>query len=205
MLSILLGLLLELPAFSAQTMTDETHERVLKLLRDTISTRERQYHRVPPVQPAPRMLTLNEMELLYLQNKITAREFQSFLREHYPEIASPDSTSTPGAPIIVNDPRPAPLPGTAETGQDIMPALSPEQAAISDLEKKMDDLLRLKAAREQAARTNSISGTEDNPLMQPGPKTKRQRLDELLKLHIEGGISETEYRDKREKILFAPE
>jgi len=77
------------------------------------------------------------------------------------------------------------------------------KSALSEVEAKMEELLRLKAAREKAALTNAMAAT--NGAAKPTAQTKRQRLDELLKLYVEGKIPETEYRARRAKILAEPE
>ena len=77
------------------------------------------------------------------------------------------------------------------------------KSALSEVEAKMEELLRLKAVREKAALTNAMAAT--NGAAKPTAQTKRQRLDELLKLYVEGKIPETEYRARRTKILAEPE
>jgi len=59
-------------------------------------------------------------------------------------------------------------------------------------------LIRLKQAREQ---TTNTSVTTTN---RPSGVTKRQRLDSALRLHIEGKLSDAEYKQLREKILLEP-
>jgi hypothetical protein len=77
------------------------------------------------------------------------------------------------------------------------------KSALSEVEAKMEELLQLKAAREKAALTNAMAAT--NGAAKPTALTKRQRLDEVLKLYVEGKIPETEYRARRAKILAEPE
>jgi len=77
------------------------------------------------------------------------------------------------------------------------------KSALSEVEAKMEELLQLKAAREKAALTNAMAAT--NGAAKPTAQTKRQRLDEVLKLYVEGKIPETEYRARRAKILAEPE
>src|SRR5712692_4536526 len=77
------------------------------------------------------------------------------------------------------------------------------KSALSEVEAKMEELLQLKAAREKAALTNAMAAT--NGAAKPTAQTKRQRLDELLKLYVDGKIPETEYRARRAKILAEPE
>ena len=61
----------------------------------------------------------------------------------------------------------------------------------------LDQLIRAQEAREKEA-TNKVSTTT-------GPKTKRQKLDDLLKQLVEGKISDEDYKAQREKILAEPE
>jgi len=56
----------------------------------------------------------------------------------------------------------------------------------------MDELLLLKAARERA-KTNAPPTT--------GQKSKRERLNEMLRLVVEGQMSDAEYKQMRAKIL----
>src|SRR5258708_20782500 len=63
------------------------------------------------------------------------------------------------------------------------------KSALSEGEAKMEELLRLKAVRENAALTTAMAAT--NGAAKPTAQTKRQRLDELLKLYVGGKIPET--------------
>ena len=60
----------------------------------------------------------------------------------------------------------------------------------------MDELLRLKAARENSAATNVVSNTATNSAVPAAPKTKRERLNELLLLVVAGKITDADYKDK---------
>ena len=62
----------------------------------------------------------------------------------------------------------------------------------------MDALIKARAAREKA--TNAPPRT-----VTAGPKTKRDRLNDLLRLYIEGKISETELNERRSKIIAEPD
>ncbi len=189
----------------------------------------------PPAQQR-RSPTLAEVERMYLDGKITAKEFQQYLKEIPPQQPLPARTqsgpsaagTTQTAPASgmssnaqdralemlriltgkTNSPvrtatappsRGSPSTGTA-TNQVVEPPLAnPSNPALTDVETKMNELQRLKEAREKAAQaaTNAPATT--------GPKTKRQRLDELLKQFIEGKIPEAEYKQKREKIVAEPD
>lgn len=130
-----------------------------------------------------------EMEKLYLEGKINAKDFQKYLQ---------------GQRI-----RPPTAAGSVESGASKGPAMptptnavaTPEgrtaPAAMTDVEKKLDELIRAQDAREKAA-TNVPSAVT-------GPKTKRQKLDDLLKRLIENKVSEEDYKAERQKILAEPD
>ena len=129
--------------------------------------------------------------------KISAKEYQKLLADikSRPQIApapakpAPPPANTAPKPTAVapNTNRP-PVAATATNQQD----------KISDVEAKMDALIRAKAAREKATNTPPRSVTA-------GPKTKRDRLNDLLRQYIEGKISETELNERRAKILAEPD
>lgn len=154
--------------------------------------------------------TLAEIERQYLDGKITAREFQRFLQT-YRAMPRP----APVAAAVTNDVHARALAILHTTKPNVAanregPALTeplPDSpgstngnvnaAAIQDVETKIDELIRLKAAREQSTNTSSTNAPAGN-------LTKRQRLDALLRLHIEGKLSDTEYKQRREKTLLEP-
>ena len=161
--------------------------------------------------------TLPEMERMYLDGKITAREFQKFLQTHRPEpvTAAPPVAgatndvhlralellrkTTPNAAAnrqgpAISEPLPEPEVAKGATTNETAKA-----AALQDVESKLDELLRLKQAREQ---TNSTVTSTNAPA---GPKTKRDRLDEALRLYIQGKLTDAEYKDRRAKILAEPD
>ena len=75
------------------------------------------------------------------------------------------------------------------------------QAKLTEVEVKMDELLRLKAAREKTGTNVTNTGqTAAGP-----PKTKRQRLDDLLKLLIDDKINQTEYDTRWKTIVAEPD
>jgi hypothetical protein len=171
-----------------------------------------------PVRPPATVLTnavrpptLAEIERQYLDGKISAREFQRFLQTYRaPRIAPPakaitnDVHSRALAVLYTTKPNMAANPqGPALTE----PLPDPEgvtnaivsDAALQDVEGKIDELIRLKQAREQATNATA-TGTN----MPAGTLTKRQRLDATLKLYIEGKLSDAEYKARREKILLEP-
>jgi hypothetical protein len=115
-------------------------------------------------------------------------------------------------PPAVAPPAPAGAPATSQTnvharaldvlhqatGQAPAKRVPPgAESRLSEVEAKMDELLRLKEAREKAAQTNAVPST--------APKTKRQKLDELIVLFVNGKISEAEYNEQRNKIVAEPD
>ena len=110
-----------------------------------------------------------------------------------PRAASPkDSAATPAA--VVNQPAvTSPAPPTEPT---------PQQTKISEVEARIDQMLRQKEAREKAALTNAASAATNN--IPAGPQTKRQRMDALLRQFIDGTLPEAEYNTRRAKILAEP-
>jgi hypothetical protein len=143
-----------------------------------------------PAQPLP---TFAEMEQMYLDGKISAKDFQKYLQNmkvtqlltntaRSPSVAA---TAKPPPPAVTNAPDLAPVPGPEEP-----------KTAVTEVEKKLDELIRAQAEREKAA-TNAPPPTT-------GPKTKRQRLDDLLKQLIDGKISDEDYKTQRQKILNEP-
>ena len=226
---ILLGLALNLDAAPAQQQTNQAQDKALEMLRQMTSEREKRRAPVPsePKNAPPKAEpTFAEIERQYLQGKITAKQFQKYLQDHNisvppktvppsdndalaveilrreiakapaePAVAPPPVKPAGVKPEAVASPAPRPEPGTTP---------GPDQTALTEVERKMDELLRLKAAREQAALTNAPAATGTNSSAATAPKTPRQRLDELLKLHIEGKLSEAEYNEKRNKVIAEP-
>jgi hypothetical protein len=123
-----------------------------------------------------------ELEDAYLNRQITARRFEEALKllERHQKITE----ERKAAVNKLLQERGLQPPGSAA-----------EQKKITDVENKMDELMRQKAQRDKAS-TNAPPA---------GPLTKRQRLDALLRQLIEGKITDAEYREKREKVLAEPD
>ena len=79
---------------------------------------------------------------------------------------------------------------------------TPQQKKISDVEARIDEMLRLKAEREKAALTNATAVNTNLPAK---PLTRRQRLDAILKQNLDGKLSDADYQAQRAKILAEPE
>jgi hypothetical protein len=187
-----LALAVSLSVVRSQTLTPEDEKKARDLLRQAMGQGETP--RVAPAPLSPKARAFADMERQYLEGKISARQFQKFLREQQFEPAG--SPPPPVAPPMT-PPAPASLPPP-------LPAGAAEDMTLSEVEKRMEALLRAKAEREKAGLTNLVNTAGTNAPA-AGPKTKRQRLDELLRLHVEGRISEAEYKQQRAKLIAEPD
>jgi hypothetical protein len=214
-----------------------------------------------PEQPP----TLEQLEQSYAADKITARQFQWYLRRYKalyvkstnapaspappaprpaasaPEIKSAPPVApqvqpaavavsnqppSPARPPATNAPSPPPAalppvpaaptvlssklpeqtltnsPATNSAAKASSPASAEENdPAIREVEVKIDKLLKLKEARDQAAKLETLLATNTPAKL----KTKRQRLNELIRLHVNGVLTEPEYKTKRDAIVAEPE
>lgn len=83
----------------------------------------------------------------------------------------------------------------AAAGKVIEPMPEPATPALTDVETKIRELEKAKEAREKVTNTPTASA----------PKTKREKLDALLKQFVEGKISEEDYKKQRAKVISEPE
>jgi hypothetical protein len=129
-------------------------------------------------------------------------------------IRSLPTNEPPVTPKAAPPARPAPEPAKAASPKAAEPvrarettkaAPTPDEAArqkkISDVEARLDEMLKQKEAREKAALTNAA--TTNN--ISATPLTKRQRLDDLLKQMIDSKITGAEYNERRAKIVAEPD
>ena len=207
-----LGVACAAGAFAASDATNDIHQKALDVLRKTIDSLENK-QAPPPSNTAPpaREPTFADVEQLYLKGKITAREFQKYLEDHKLDPAKLTNHETQSRAVGVLrkelDKAEAGQPNSAaaKASSPAQETRTDEQSGLSDLDKKLDELLRLKAARETAIATNTASLRGTNAAAASAPKTKRQRLDNLLKLYIDGKIAEADYKEKRSKLITEPE
>jgi hypothetical protein len=209
--------------------TNDVHQRALEVLRQLEGFDKKQIPMPAPPAPAPkRQPTAADVEQFYLQGKITAKEYQKYLEDHRLDparVPNRDSqakaidllrneTNKPGdvqsksaagavKPTVPPAGRNAITSKESDAKNEV--ASTPEQSNLSDLEKKMDELLRLKAAREAAATNNTASNTATNAAGPVVPKNKRDRLNDLLKLYIDGKIQDAGYKEQRAKIVAEPD
>jgi hypothetical protein len=148
---------------------------------------------------APQLSTLNSQ----LSTNSNSQLSTNIVPPGLPVPPAPVVTSTklPDAPA-----GPAAAGATSETNNS--PAVSvsrpildvDEDPEVKAVQTKIDELLRLKEARDNAAKLNLILAT-NTPAAQ---QSKRQRLNELIRLHVNGKLTEAEYNAKRAAIIAEP-
>jgi hypothetical protein len=177
----------------------------------------------PPSNQIP--MPLAELERQYLEGKISAKQYQRTLVQlkqeqqmradeenrarvlealRQQQTTRPSISPKPPATLAVPQqakPAKTAAPTAAAPTPAVTPEVNPQQSKISEVEARIDEMIRQKAAREKAALTNAAANTNNVP---SGPQTKRQRLDGLLKQYVEGALSEADYKEKRGKILAEP-
>ena len=98
--------------------------------------------------------------------------------------------------------KPAPAKKAVEPAPVVVapPQPTAEQKKISEVEARLDEMMRQKEARDKAAQA---AGSKTNA--PSGPMTKRQKLDALLKDYIDGKIPEADYHTRRAKLVAEPD
>ena len=125
-----------------------------------------------------------------------------------PATSAPVATNAAALNSTASEPAKAASPKAAtpvHARESTNAAPTPDEAArqqkISEVEARLDEMLRQKEAREKAALTNATATNN----ISVTPQTKRQRLDALLKQMIDGKITSSEYNEKRAKIVAEPD
>ncbi len=125
--------------------------------------------------------------------------------------SAPAASKPKAEPATSKEPKDAPAAKPAAKPATVTaqpPALAPapaptaEQKKLSEVEQRIDDLVRQKEARDKAVQAGGNSKTNAAPA---GPLTKRQKLDALLKNYIDGKVSEADYHARRAKLVAEPE
>ncbi len=202
--TVLIGTALGALSVAAQNPADDAQVRALKVLRDTILQQERRGAAAVTNPPAPKLPTVEELERMYLTGKLTARQFQQLVQDYKlaraKSVSATNQSARPRAvvPAAPTTPPATNAPATTTNAPAAVVSDSEDLAAqnrLAELEAKMDELLR--------QRTNRAEGpTNGAP---PGPKTKRERMDDLLRLLIAGKISQEDYNARRAKIMAEPD
>ena len=223
---IVLGTLLSLSPLCAQkTSLEDRQKKALEILNRAIAEHQRKTGKPAGAAPARSPATeqsYQEVERQYLDGKITTKQFQKYIKDHQAELSSLIATPSSVAPQVepLPDPVKAAIPSPKDVGpsegNEVKPAgayklpnkedkATPEQkTTLAEIEAKMEELQRLKEAREQALLTNAVTAT--NVVAKPAaPQTKRERMNDLLRLLIDGKISDADYQEKRAKIVAEPD
>jgi hypothetical protein len=180
-------------------------------LKKKVAERQTKGSPAKPNTAGIRLATPAELERLYLDGRITAKEYQRKLADYKAAMASM-TNQTPQAQAIEalrrdagkNTPlkpaqakaKTAPPPPLAK-GATNQPASAEKK--FTEVEAKFDELIQKKSQREQAAKA---AATNASPA---APKTKREKLDALLKAFIDGRLSEKDYDEQRAKVINEPE
>jgi len=211
------------PAAPAKTNT--TNAEAMELLRRVIAEQQKnpdKIIRIPastnalPVKP-----TKADLERQYLAGQLSAKQYQKALdqldkeeQKHAAELekqrkreAQQAAKAAAAAAAAAKKPAEAKAPVTAPAPPLLAATNAPaeqtlEQKKLSEVEARIDEMLRKKAERDKAA-VNNAAPTTNSPAKTP--LTKRQRMDALLKQMIDGKISEADYAAQRAKLLAEPD
>lgn len=197
----------------------DPNAEALRILRATIAEQTKNPDKVirtpdddlPVSKPAPvtpRNAAAAELEQRYLAGKISQREYEKELARL--TAPGPASTNAPASRTSAKKTSTAPKATSPRDSSGPPPAIEPaftapppqsteRQKKISEVEGRLDDMIRAKEARERAAQTNA-------PTAAPGQKlSKRERLDFLLRQVVQGKLSDEEYKKERERIMAEPD
>jgi hypothetical protein len=172
----------------------EDQRKAQELLRQKVEERQKKN---ASAQTNAVQLTQAEVEQQYLAGKITAKQFQQYLRQQpaaKPKMSAEQQVQALQMLRALTGKTNTPV---AEKGASapVDVAAEPANPAIVDVEGRIRELEKLKEAREKG--TNAPTATV--------LKTKREKLDALLKQFVDGKISDAEYKEQRAKIIAGPD
>jgi hypothetical protein len=223
---LIAGLACGIAAVSAQTPaapknTNAPNAEAMELLRRVIAEQQKNPDKVIRIPASTNALpvkpTKADLERQYLAGQLSAKQYQKALdqldkeeQKHAAELekqrkreaqqaakAVAAAAASAKKPAEVKAPVAAPAPPLlAATNAPAEQTL--EQKKLSEVEARIDEMLRKKAEREKAA-VNNAATTTNSPATTP--LTRRQRMDALLKQMIDGKISEADYSAQRAKLL----
>ena len=210
---------------AAPMKTNAPNAEAMELLRRVIAEQQKnpdKIIRIPastnalPVKP-----TKADLERHYLAGQLSAKQYQKALdqldKEEQKQAAELEkqrkreaqqaAKAAKAAPVPAKKPAAAKAPATAPAppllaATNAPPEQTLEQKKLTEVEVRIDEMLRKKAEREKAA-VNNAAPTTNSPAQTP--LTKRQRMDALLKQMIDGKISEADYTAQRARLLAEPD
>lgn len=212
---------------AAPKKTNAPNAEAMELLRRVIAEQQKnpdKIIRIPASTNAlPVKATKADLERQYLAGQLSAKQYQKALdqldkeeQKHAAELEkqrkreaqqAAKAAAAAAAAAAAKKPAEAKAPVTAPAPPLLAATNAPaeqtlEQKKLSEVEARIDEMLRKKAEREKAAVNNAAAPT-NSPAQTP--KTKRQRMDALLKQMIDGKISEADYSAQRAKLLAEPD
>lgn len=210
---------------AAPKKTNAPNAEAMELLRRVIAEQQKnpdKIIRIPASTNAlPVKATKADLERQYLAGQLSAKQYQKALdqldkeeQKHAAELekqrkreAQQAAKAAAAAAAAAKKPAEAKAPVTAPAPPLLAATNAPaeqtlEQKKLSEVEARIDEMLRKKAEREKAAVNNAAAPT-NSPAKTP--LTKRQRMDALLKQMIDGKISEADYSAQRAKLLAEPD
>jgi type IV secretory pathway VirJ component len=205
---------------AAPKKTNAPNAEAMELLRRVIAEQQKnpdKIIRIPASTNAlPVKATKADLERQYLAGQLSAKQYQKALdqldkeeQRHAAELEKQRNREAQQAAKAAPAKKPAEAkaPVTAPAPPLLAATNAPaeqtlEQKKLSEVEARIDEMLRKKAEREKAAVNNAAAPT-NSPAQTP--KTKRQRMDALLKQMIDGKISDADYTAQRAKLLAEPD
>jgi hypothetical protein len=185
---VILAVSAAMPAHS-QVAKKRVQERIEELIKKAMAEQEKK----PGTNaPSPLQSIYNDIERQYLGGELTARQFMLINQEL--ELYARTNLDARALSILPQQLRARFSTEGAAAGTN---APNAEEAAFTDIEKKIDELMVRNAQLQKSAATNAPSAAE--------PKTKREKLDHLLRLFINEKLTKQEYEAQRAKILAEPE
>lgn len=189
-----------------QAQVDDAYFRALQALRRSVVDPEANSPRTGTNAPGP-ATTLDALERQYLEGKLTARQYHRSALE----FRARNAASLAGVAAAATAPA-APAPATAAPTTAAAPAHPTADAAagtnradnapsldrLAAMEAEMDRIIQEKAARDKAS-------TNQGPAAPAAPKSKRDKLNELLRELIAGKISEDQYKVRWAQITAEKE
>lgn len=199
--------------------TNAINPEAMRLLRQVIAEQQRNPDRIIRVPASTNTVSVSptkvELEKQYLSGQLSAKQYQKALdrlakeekkrleeaeKQHKREaqeaaakVATKSAAPVQPVPKVEAAVKPAPAPAPVEP--------TAEQRKLTDVEQRIDAMMKQKAEREKAAAA-ATSSTNSAP---NAAQTKRQRLDALLKQVIDGKLSDSDYKAQRSKILAEPD
>ena len=192
--------------FFAAPKVDERQQQAIETLRKELAKTNQvaagaaktkgtgQITSISSAAPQKEPLSHAEMENLFLTGKISQKQYQAYLKQ-YPvdprKSSAPNTTAqTPKPPTATVPAVQTPAPPAAIPAQEV-----DDSKKFDTVEAQIEAIIRQKKARDEALK---------NAPPDPEPKTKREKLNAVLKLYINEKITEQEYNNRRDKIMAEP-